>query len=197
MVLLPHFPFDKVKNDAYGTKKNGVVCVVEVDCTYPNKNIMKEKLEIYERPEITFTLMQYSMEQDLFTLLEGDEVFYDSDDMNNEELEEWARERGILSIEEGGLDEDGEINYEHIRSCIRWEEEEYPQAHNTPTGRAWLYFSNLPFRIPRENGIKLIEGYHPGDNSQFVEIKGWENLIKIQQFLAANGEKVNFELPED
>jgi hypothetical protein len=158
---------------------------------------MKEKLEIYEKPSVTFTLESYDREPHLFTLLEGDEVFYDSDDMNDEELEEWAREREMLSIEQGGLDEDGEISHESIREYVRQEEEEFPNAYNTPTGRAWLYFSNLPFRIPRENGVKLIEGYHPGDNSQVVEIKGWENLIKIQQFLRVNGEKVNFILPAD
>jgi hypothetical protein len=103
-----------------------------------------EYLEEYDDPEITFNVIDYDKNAEYHLEL-GEEIYYESDDMPDKEIIEWANENGYLEESAGNLDVDGKHDIESIRNIRRNYEESYPSASSTPSGRAFMYLKISKF----------------------------------------------------
>jgi len=159
------------------------------------------KLIEYPDAEMSFFAVQYDSSKEEYTLEEGDEFIYDEpEELDDDEITEWAKEYGYLNEEEGYILEDGSIDFDSLRSTKidqdqRWQEE-YPPTNASPAGRAFSYFENTGFTYPEDVKISFIDGIHPGNDWQGVIVKGYDSLVRLQAFLMKNNCKVNFEITD-
>jgi hypothetical protein len=153
----------------------------------------------YEDAEISFYAIKYDSSEEEYTLEEGDEFEYDEpEELDDDEIKEWAKEYGYLDEDEGYILEDGSIDFESLRECKikvdqSWQEE-YPSTTASPAGRAFNYFENKGFEYPDDIKISIIDGIHPGNDWQGVIVKLYDSLIRLQSFLIKSNIKVNFEI---
>lgn len=150
-----------------------------------------DKLKVYEDSGIEFNV---SNSNDELNIEMGDDfIILDDDDCSDDDVLEWAEENEYLD-DDTFLLEDGSPDIDALRELKQEDDTntylENPPIYATPSGRAYQWFENLEFGIP--NGIDMIDGYHPGNNSYGVAVKNIEVLVQIQQFLEENGMKVNF-----
>ncbi len=150
---------------------------------------MYDSLLIFDDPEQNINAVDYSNDEE-YNLEIGDDINYESDDMTDEEIIEWAEDNSYLGAEEGYIDEDGNPYVESLRRLKRSNEDDYLPTYVTPSGRAFLFFEKFDF--PEEIDINIIDGYHPGNDWQGVIVKGLQNLIDLQKHLYENGSRVNF-----
>jgi hypothetical protein len=150
---------------------------------------MYHSLLIFEDPDQNINAVDYSNIEE-YSLEIGDDIIYESDDMTDEEIIEWAEDNSYLEEEEGYIDEEGNPYVESLRRLKRSNEDDYPPTYATPSGRAFLFFQEFDF--PEEIDINFIDGYHPGNDWQGVIVKGLKNLINLQNHLHENGSRVNF-----
>ena len=150
---------------------------------------MCESLLIFEDPDQNINAFDYCKNEE-YNLEIGDDIIYESDDMTDEEIIEWAEDNCYLEAEEGYIEEDGNPYVELLRRLKRSNEDDYPPTYATPSGRAFIFFEKIDF--PEEIDINIIDGYHPGNDWQGVIVKGLQNLIDLQKHLYENGSKVNF-----
>jgi len=148
-----------------------------------------EYLKVFDDPEITFNVIDYDKNAE-YNLEIGEEFYYESDDILEKEIIEWANENGYLEESAGYLDVDGNPDIESIRSILRDHEESYPSASSTPSGRAFQYFEDI--EIPQNIDLKIIDGLYAGNDWQGVIGRGLDNLLLLQTFLYQKGSKINF-----
>lgn len=128
----------------------------------------------------------------------GTDIYYETDDMSDDEIIDWATDNGYLGEEEEDyLKEDGTLDVAYLRSVLKGEEEDNLQAESTPSGRAYNFLNKNCTDCPADIKFELIDSFHPGDNSYGVIVNGIGSLLSLQQFLFAKGFKVNFNLRED
>jgi len=72
------------------------------------------------------------------------------------------------------------------------EEEDYPSNNSYPSGRAFDWLCGTRLKFPDELGISLVDGACPGNDWRGVLAENYDSLKKLQDFLAANGFRVNF-----
>ena len=157
------------------------------------------KLIEFADAEITFNANKYDSSEEEYTLEEGDEFIYDElEELDDDEILEWAKDYGYLDQDAGYVLEDGSIDFKSLRESkiemdLRWQEE-YPSTTASPSGRAFYYFKNTGFTYPEDIKISIIDGIHPGNDWQGVIVKGYESLINLQSFLFSKNIKVNFDI---
>ena len=157
------------------------------------------KLIDYEDAEISFYAINYYSSEEEYSLEEGDEFIYDEpEELDNDEIKEWAKEYGYLDKDAGYILEDGSIDFDSLRSrkieLDQIWQDEYPSTTASPAGRAFHYFENKGFKYPDDIKISIIDGIHPGNDWQGVIVKGYDSLIRLQSFLIKSNIKVNFEM---
>ena len=91
---------------------------------------MTGSLLVFENPDKKINAVDYYKNEE-YNLEIGDDIIYESDDMSDEEIIEWAEDHGYLEEEEGYVDEDGDPNIESLRELKRTNEEEYSLGRNT------------------------------------------------------------------
>ena len=84
---------------------------------------MTGSLLVFENPDKKINAVDYYKNEE-YNLEIGDDIIYESDDMSDEEIIEWAEDHGYLEEEEGYVDEDGDPNIESLRELKRTNEEE-------------------------------------------------------------------------
>ena len=157
------------------------------------------KLILFEDAEISFYATKYDSSEEEYTLELGDEFIYDEpEELDDDEIEEWAKDYGYLDEDAGYILEDGSIDFDSLRSSKiehdkSWQDE-YPSTTASPVGRAFYYFEKAGFTYPEDIKISIIDGIHPGNDWQGVIVKGYESLIRLQSFLFKQNIKVNFEI---
>ena len=157
------------------------------------------KLLEYADADVSFYAIKYDTAEEEYTLEEGDEFIYDEpEELDDDEILEWAEDYGYLDQDAGYVLEDGSIDFKSLRESkleedLRWQEE-YPSTTASPSGRAFHYFQNTGFTYPEEIKIAIVDGIHPGNDWQGVIVKGYDSLINLQAFLFSKNIKVNFEI---
>ena len=155
-------------------------------------------LTYFENPEITFLARDNG--DYTFSLEYGDDIIVDVEPATDFELIEWAEQEDLLNPEEGYVNENSSINYDALRK-VKYERDlelfhESPPSFATPCGRAFLWFNSLEIEIPKTLGVWLMDGYHPGNDSQGVVVDSANELYQLQAFLLENDLRVNFEITQ-
>jgi len=158
---------------------------------------MANKLTSYQSPNESFYAKQDEFNDNEYLIEDGEELIYDEiNEIDDDELLEWAAGDELLSEEEGHLLDDGKVNYDSLReawiSYKKREQEENPSSYFYPSGRAFIWFDGQNFNFPKDIKIEYLDGLHPGDDSQHVYVYSYESLVKLQTFLYEKGLKVNF-----
>lgn len=127
----------------------------------------------------------------------GTDIYYETDDMSDDEIIDWATDNGYLGEEEEDyLKEDGTPDVAYLRSVRKGEEEEDLSLESTSSGRAYSFFEENCQECPADIEIELIDSFHPGDNNYGVFVYGISSLLKLQEYLFTKGIKVNFSIRE-
>lgn len=131
-------------------------------------------------------------------LEKGDFIYYESDDMSDDEIVYWATDQGsLIDGEEDFRSEDGSVDMEALRKYKRELEEIYASSNSYPSGRAFNFFESSGFDYPDDIEMKFVDGPFPGNDWQGIYVYGLKSLKKLQTFLQENGEEVNFTLKID
>ena len=154
---------------------------------------MKIELETFDSPNEVFYTYRYEYDPEKYYLEIGTEFIYTTDSMSDEEIQYWAEKNEYLDDPENGyLLEDGKLDFNGLRERRKEHEDEYPDTDSYPSGRAFLYFENLDFELPKNIDISIVEGPHPGNDWHGVIVNGDESLKKLQMFLRTQDIKANF-----
>lgn len=152
---------------------------------------MQHKLKSYPQPNETFYYRIESDEGELI-LFDTGQIWYDCDDLDDQEVIDWALSYGYE--DEEILDENGQPDIPFLRDHMREIEGEDLPAHASPYGRAMQWFEEKTTKHERkEFKIELIDGYAPGRDWSAVYVKNPEALFYLQAWLELKGLRVNFE----
>lgn len=154
----------------------------------------------FEYPDIFFFAVKDSVEDD-YSIEEGvDFIYLDPDELTENELLEWANDRGYLEVDAGFKNTEGTIDLAGLNDAhheeYRLHQEEYPEPANVPQGRAFEWFENQEFEFPSGINIRLIESGSPASNWQYVVVNGYYSLVTLQLFFLEKGLEVNFYIVE-
>jgi len=154
---------------------------------------MKIELETFDSPDEVFYTFRYEYDPEKFYLEIGTEFIYTTDSLPDEEIEYWAKKNEYLDDpEDGYILEDGTPDFNSLRERRKEYEDEYPDTDSYPSGRAFLYFENLDFELPKNIDVRLVEGPHPGNDWHGVVVNGEETLRQLQNYLKTQEIEVNF-----
>ena len=148
----------------------------------------------FSEPDIVLRLIPKDTKE-CFSVEQGVDFIFPSDEMSQEDLIEYARQHDLLGEDYDYFLEDGSFNYESLRDDIRVQEEDYPSTMSSPNGRAFDFLYGFAF--PKDIRISLIDGDAPGRDYQGVEITGLDSIVALQRFLEAEGYEVNFEFVDE
>jgi hypothetical protein len=152
---------------------------------------MPHKLKSYPQPAETFYFRIESDEGELI-LFDTGEIWYDCDDLSDEEVIDRALSYGYE--DEELLDENGQPDIPFLRDHLRELEAEDLPIHASPYGRAMQWFEeNTTKQERKELKIELIDGYAPGQDWSAVYVKNLASLVCLQAWLELKGIRVNFE----
>jgi len=147
----------------------------------------------YDKPDMEVIAYLSDPDGKEISLEIGTEVYYETDDMSDDEIIDWANDNGYLDDEEEDyMNEDGTPDIKYLRAVRREEEEESPSRESTPAGRAYSYFEEKCLDCPDDIKIDLIDSSCPGDNDYYVTVYGIDSLRRLQEFLFSKGLRVNF-----
>jgi hypothetical protein len=157
------------------------------------------RLTNYIDAEISFFAIKYNTAKEEYNLELGDEFNNNEpEELDDEEIEEWANQNGYLDNNEDYILEDGGIDFDALRLIKQSYDEEcqddYPSNNSYPSGRAFDWFSKNKFKYPNDIEISIVDGDHPGSGWRGVAVTGYDSLVKLQLFLFKNNIKVNFEI---
>ena len=154
---------------------------------------MKIEFETFDNPNEVFFTYQYEYDPEKYYLEIGTEFIYATDSMTDKEILYWANKNEYLDDPENGyLLEDGTPDFNSLKERRKEYEDEYPDTDSYPSGRAFLYFENLDFELPKNIDIRLVEGPHPGNDWHGVVVTGEESLKQLQMYLKTQDIEVNF-----
>ena len=154
-------------------------------------------LKKHTQADITFFATKINEDDIEFTLEEGTEFIYDEvEKLSDKDIKQWAKEEGYLSKNSKYITQYGVVNFDALRKLKNeddklWQEEN-PSTNATPIGRAFNWFIEKDFEFPHDIGIEIVDGIHPGNDWQGVNINNYESLVKLQFYLEKKGFKVNF-----
>ncbi|MBM3455234.1 MAG: hypothetical protein FJX80_08810 [Bacteroidetes bacterium] len=151
----------------------------------------------FDNPDATFNLTVEGLSEEEFTLEDGKDFIYaEPEELNDNELIEWANENELLEVGSEYLLEDGSIDLDSLRELNKDDQlirlREYPDTFSSPSGRAFIFFEDLGFDFPDDIDISVIDGYSPSNDWQGVVVNGISSVVKLQLFLLENSIKVNF-----
>jgi hypothetical protein len=151
------------------------------------------ELRIFENPEMQFNVVEYQSEE--LSIEEGDDYILDVEESDDDEVLDWAEDNGYLEDSDYLLD-NGEPDLDQLRE-LKYDSDvesynDYPPPYATPSGRAFSWFEDLKFPLPE--GVKLVDGEHPGSDWRGVVVRNEEVLRALQNILADHGLHVNFNL---
>ncbi|MDC0007028.1 hypothetical protein OAE07_03565 [Winogradskyella sp.] len=154
-------------------------------------------LKKYDRADIAFFATKINEDDVEFTLEEGTEFIYDEvEKLSDKDIKQWAEEEGYLSKNSKYISKHGIVNFDALRELKNeddklWQEEN-STANATPIGRAFKWFIEKKFDFPNDLGIEIVDGVHPGNDWQGVNVDNYESLVRLQFHLEIKGFKVNF-----
>jgi hypothetical protein len=132
-------------------------------------------MQEFENPDVEF---RYNNEN---YLLIGEDILFESEFMTQVELEDWAKSN--------------DYEYDSLDEIIKFKNDydlEIGNELSTPHKRAFEFFSDLDFEVPKSLGLALIDGPQPGSDLLGVKLLNKEHLPIIQNLLLENQIKANF-----
>ena len=146
---------------------------------------MANKLTSYQSPNESFYAKQDEFNDNEYLIEDGEELIYDEiNEIDDDELLEWAEGDELLSEEEGHLLDDGKVNYDSLReawiSYKKREQEENPSSYFYPSGRAFIWFDGQNFNFPKD--IKANEKILVNDGKLILKVleTNNKNLVKAK-----------------
>lgn len=147
----------------------------------------------FENPDVEFNVVGY--QSDELSIEEGFDYVLDVEECDDDEVMEWAEDNGYLEDSNYKL-KNGLPDLEMLRE-LKYDSDvesynENPPPYATPSGRAYCWFEDLDFSLPK--GIRLVDGENPASDWIGVVIRNEAVLVALQTILAENGLRVNFNL---
>jgi len=124
--------------------------------------------------------VEFKVDEENYLMI-GEDILFESEFMTQVELEDWAKSN--------------DYEYDSLDEIIKFKNDydlEIGNELSTPHKRAFEFFSDLDFEVPKSLGLALIDGPQPGSDLRGVKLLNKELLPLIQNLFLENQIKANF-----